>query len=503
MGGYDRRRYINGRQRISYRNSASFPIKTTYDVAASVCSVVSYRTNPTGELVLDSTADPYAHFLSEVSNRRRIAANAARKLGSNAPWTVDNGHAFRLERHSISPRENKSLWYSNLYPIYEIGGPVTTCGAYVFNAEQPRMLFKYKDGQDTVEMRPYVTPFAHLSDWDVNLYGTRAIQTLAPTRPEMNLSASVAELVREGLPKAALFNSLNQILRQVTRIRHGSRGPKQETSWQAALKGLASGSKGASEDYLNFMFGISPLARDIESLYTVLKNSENILAQYQTDAGKGVRRDMVLKDTVENATFRPSDLFSQGTVGVFTNHWPASFPPGRASTSDTADSSTTQTTVFQELKEKIYFSGSFSYYLPLPEGFWGKMKFYDSQWERLIGRPLSYETLWELTPWSWLADWFFDIQGALRTVDLVQDDNLVINYGYLMRSVTATTTVVSQLGWSPEKDRAIKTASTQYVSHRVERVRANPFGFALTAPTALSAVQLSLLGAIGLSRGIK
>jgi len=108
-----------------------------------------------------------------------------------------------------------------------------------------------------------------------------------------------------------------------------------------------------------------------------------------------------------------------------------------------------------------------------------------------------------LMRWSWLLDWFFGIQTAIRAAETIANDNLVVNYGYLMRKVVMTTTVETKVTNLLPLLGEIKTVRTIYETESLSRTRANPFGYSLTIPTALSSWQVSLLAAIGVTRGGK
>lgn len=499
MGGYDRREHINGRTQLGY-NYPGAGLKPVYPVASKVCSVTSYRSQPTGILVEDRVADPQAYWLTGVSQRKRASVAARHTIGSEQSFVLDNGHAFKLTRHSTETSVRSGVYHvEENYSSPAYGGPITTGGGLISGFAQPRQLFGYEGDYGAYG------PKALLPSFDPQYWGPKAISTLSPTRPSVNVSVALAELLREGIPRG-LVAELNHGIRNSVKDLRGYKPPATKTPvtmGQLAKDGISVLKQGgilknASSDYLNYMFGIAPLVRDISALYQTLLKASEIIAQYERDAGNGVRRSMELLSTTDTESFSGLDLDHHGQIGVTRSHWPASFTGG-SSSADVAQRRP-KTTVTQLKREKIWFSGSFSYYLPLPADFAGRVDHFNSLWARLYGKPVSWEALWELSPWSWLFDWFIDLQSLIASAEIIKDDNLVVNYGYLMRSCRMITQVDSTIQWHPNQKAGVTSVRTTHTSETKQRVRANPFGFSLKTPDSLSGVQWSLLAAIGFSR---
>lgn len=445
-------------------------------------------------MLLDKEMDPYAWFLSQASNGRRKAAQAARRLGSAESWVVDNGHAFRLERYVTTPKTGARTVF--VYGDRVTQSPMTTCSQIIAPLKTGSMLFQYKTSSSSTGKSAKVSPFAVMDDWNPDYYGNLAMSKLAPNRPEINVAVTLAELLREGLPSGLLSGSWASVLSEYHR-RKWSR--YKETTLSDFLSFSKKGLKGASGDYLNFMFAVAPLVQDIFKLGQALYGASDILSQWQNDAGKGVRRQMVMKDTSKKVTFEGSDLAHQGQVGSYASHYPVIFREG--SMSGYTGFQSTASKVTQVKRETIWFSGSFSYYIDVPTDFWSNIQYFNDMWARLVGKPISLEAIWELTPWSWLIDWFFGLQSIFSAVDRFSDQNLVVNYGYLMREVKYSTIVESTVGASyPANGDVKRFIRTVYLSERKERVRMNPFGVGVKTPEGLSGLQVSLLGAVGLSR---
>jgi hypothetical protein len=113
----------------------------------------------------------------------------------------------------------------------------------------------------------------------------------------------------------------------------------------------------------------------------------------------------------------------------------------------------------------------------------------------LYGTRITPAVLWEIAPWSWLADYFGNMGDVLTNLSAFGNDNLVCNYAYIMVH-TKTTKSCSWFGTSVNNG-PLQT-SFDLVTETKQRLRAGPYGFAATG--GLSAHQESILGALGLSR---
>jgi len=159
---------------------------------------------------------------------------------------------------------------------------------------------------------------------------------------------------------------------------------------------------------------------------------------------------------------------------------------------------------------KTWFEGSFTYFLEqiyLPEevsSFFAKILDAKtlSQIKKIFGEAyllgaspanLSWSLLWQLTPYSWLVDWFCNLGTVIDNAEMFNRLGLVLNYGYLMceEKRSYASTYIQKTG---------NSFSSQHVYTRQRRRRANPFGFGIK-DSGLNPTQLSLLGALVASRG--
>jgi hypothetical protein len=124
------------------------------------------------------------------------------------------------------------------------------------------------------------------------------------------------------------------------------------------------------------------------------------------------------------------------------------------------------------------------------------------RFETLMKTDLTPSDLWQLSPWSWLVDWFLDIGGAIEAYETATSSRVLSTYAYAMEE---TLTRKGSLIWSiaPDTNRYYagpRSFAGEWVYHRKLRIRANPFGFTLNPTVSLTALQLGILGALGLTR---
>jgi hypothetical protein len=280
--------------------------------------------------------------------------------------------------------------------------------------------------------------------------GTTAIARTTPTNPLMDVSVSLGEFRKEGLPKLAGLQFL----------RNGG-----------SLKDLG-------HEYLNYEFGIKPLANDIMSLSRSIVDSEKVITQLERDSGRVVRRKYHFPDSVsETTSVVSSNTQPQGYYGD------AYVLGGLANISGPL-------TKTVKVKERVWFSGAYTYHYDRGQDLRSKMASQYSEARKLYGLKVDLETLYNLTGWTWLFDWFTNTGDVMSNLSNFGSDGLVLKYGYVMCETTVSHiyTHTSTYG----------TIETIYGQRRKLRYRASPYGFGSDL-TNLSVRQIAILAALGLT----
>ncbi len=295
-----------------------------------------------------------------------------------------------------------------------------------------------------------------LSAFDVSQIhakGTTAIARCLPTNPAADLGVALGEL-REGIP--------NLVGAQL-------------------MRGRGSGAQRGAGEYLNLEFGWKPLVSDVRSAAQAVKDSNKILTQYERDSGKHIRRRYRFPQTHTTTTYNTSPAVARPGMNAYFYSGPASgvLERVRVSTTDT------------------WFSGCFTYYLTQGDSARERLLRAEQQASRLLGIRLSPALLYQLSPYSWLADWCSNLGDIVHNIAAFANDGLVMRWGYVMCTQTITDTYrllgVTLLNG---KKPLIQTFST---TQKV-RYRATPYGFGLDT-SSFSSRQWAILAALGIARG--
>jgi hypothetical protein len=269
--------------------------------------------------------------------------------------------------------------------------------------------------------------------------GATAISRCSPNNPAFSIPQFIGEL-REGISPFGL----------------------------ATLKSRTKVAKAAGGEYLNVEFGWKPLVSDLQNLANSVNESAAIWDAYKKGSSKKTRVGYHF----------PEENDSLGYTGLHIPV-PSNFTEGFL-----------QGTTVQYRARKTWFKGCFKYYIPEPVGFSGKMAYWQSQANRLLGVKLSPDTVWNLNPWTWAADWFANTGDLMTNVSNMGQDGLVLQYGYMMASEEVSTySVASKNGAVTSRTRLVK---------RAKRIPASPYGFGVSLST-LTARQLAIITALGLS----
>jgi hypothetical protein len=317
-------------------------------------------------------------------------------------------------------------------------------------------LFPYALGDTGSAVFPTAS---YSSSSELDAAGTVAISRVLPTNPVAGLATALGEL-REGFPKVIgtdLFKVGGKPL-----------------------------SNRAGQEYLNYQFGWAPMVSDFKKWLTALQNSDKIWKQFQRDAGRHVRRRYYFPETTE--VILDDVVANQPILGGPSSYilWQGGLP-------------SMKNTLYRhiEVKRRRWFSGAFIYYLDVQSP--GK-KAWDSDIQRLnklYGVKITPEVIWNLTPWSWAADWFGNVGELAHNVSQFAQDGLVMPYGYMMETSTvkATYRMRNVALWG----NTIPDLTQEFTTTVKIRRRATPFGFGLDFDS-FSQFQLSILAALGLSK---
>lgn len=320
--------------------------------------------------------------------------------------------------------------------------------------------------------------------------GTRCIAAANPLKPPLTLAVSLTELLSEGLPALvgkAIFKST---------------GPKKRELIKAA-----------GGEYLNGIFGIAPIVSDALGLVKTLRQADEIVRQWQRNDGRQIRRsrtwDAPLSRTrVDTSYSSPSGIGMSFLVPNATTKAANSY-------SFLYDSHGGHDGYIESMTQEdiqYSFAGAFEYNLDnlipdYPEPFASMIHGSYSDEEltevilhmHLLGldpeTATSAETTWNVTPFSWLVDWFVNVGDLISNVTAFQQHGLVLDYGYMSVKQVRKYSALYRFTYNG----SVYDATVSTIGERKRRIRATPFGFGTTF-SGLSATKSGILAALATSK---
>lgn len=248
--------------------------------------------------------------------------------------------------------------------------------------------------------------------------------------------------------------------------------------------------KQLASDYLEYTFGWVPFLSDLGKLYNTYQNYDKILRRLRRQNNHWVKKggSVLTKNEVTNR----EDLYLQDAPAVkpalvtYLYDFPYSGRPNKWGN-----------TIYETQTETdIWFEGCFKYYIPQLSDFGASRYSLIRNYMQVYGLRISPSLVWNLTPWTWLADWFANTGDIIDNVTAAVQDRLVTKYAYIMgssRRKRFNSSVIHLVGGS------VNCLWHQRVDVK-RRVSASPFGFSLKVDD-FSTSQWAILTALGLSRG--
>jgi len=350
------------------------------------------------------------------------------------------------------------------------GGWTSGRTSYVYDGPLMCVPVAFGNGVDPLL---YMPPDLSSSDDDLDELGATAIARCEPTKSVANLSTALGELLKDGLPHLPGIASFQRDNPQLHR---------------ANLQG---GFKKGSSEYLNYQFGIAPLLNDLKQLSKAVKGASDIVAQYERDAGRVVRRSYYFPLSTKTEHVDDINLEAFGSPGSFPG-------PNSNLFITTRNLGSGKISRSRKIDRHRWFKGAFTYYLPTGDDSLAQIHRHAAFADKLLGTNLGPETIWNLTPWSWAVDWFANVGDVLHNFNAFNLHGLVMRYGYMME----TTTITDAYGWSYDSPKANSPTVAPLILRTTVKKRrpANPFGFGVRWED-LSSFQLSIAAALGLNRG--
>ncbi len=276
------------------------------------------------------------------------------------------------------------------------------------------------------------------SNAELDVLGTQAIARTEPLNPATDLATYLGEMRMEGIPSLPGTHALEH-----TRA-----------------------AKAAGSEYLNVEFGWLPFIRGIRDFAKTVEDADKIIRKHQNLANRVIQRRY--QWPVVELTRADACSFSAEPFGSFTGggQWQHSW-------------------------NRQWFEAEYQFYLPTGQSLNDRLGRYRSYARKLYGIDLSPEVLWNLSPWSWAADWFSDVGDVMHNISALGSDGLVMRHAFVM----------SHTG--REIQRTGERQGVRQTTYQVDEVKirrpGTPFGFGVSF-SGLSRKQIAITAALGLSR---
>lgn len=360
------------------------------------------------------------------------------KLGKTAG---DIGGPFWVTHRKFE--QSSSLGSGPLFHFSDKPDPMATNDVYHYL--WPQSVGNSIGGIPTTFANPWVS-----TDSTLMALGTEGIARTLPTKSQFDLSTFIGEL-KEGIPKATGFAS------QSNRI-----------------------SNRLADENLNYQFGLAPIIREVQDFASTVRNAEATLDAYLARAGKRTKGSTTLVD---------EETYTQATAFGTT-----SARPGNAMVTGVySNLGNCRKTATEYRKRRVWFEGCYTYFIPT-DPFRRRAHLAD----KLLGTTPDLATLWNLTPWSWAADWASNLGSVVENASAFLEDGLVMHYGYVMEHTQVIRNYsIHGVGYKSYPGEA----SFNYVwtTESKKRLAASPFGFGLIWDD-FTPRQASILASLGISR---
>lgn len=343
------------------------------------------------------------------------------------------------------------------------GGPFFKKDGYIEFEHSARLdytnfLYKYVGDFRVVVATNSFPDYSNYSE-NAAVYGATCWNRFKPNRPSMGLAQAYAELKDFG----SMFKPFMDAFKGIRKTHPTS--------------------KDAGSDYLNWQFGWKPFIGDLKRFLELSLNVDKKLNFLIKNNGKWLKRKGTLK--------------AERDVNSWTEN--SRLTPILASRYYATPTQMNPCKVNQTITTDVWFAARMKYFIP--DTSWDKSK-YSTGWRkkllrRIYGLEITPSLVWELTPWSWFADWFGNFGDCLS--NLTDVGELVTSGAWVMEHRNLETEYCQEQTLLVNNGSSLVKATAKIVQECKERAVASPFGFGLTGES-FTPSRVAILAALGLSR---
>jgi hypothetical protein len=313
---------------------------------------------------------------------------------------------------------------------------------------------------------------------------TRLINAMNPFANQASFLATASELLRGDVPK--ILYDLRKHREQILRLK-------------VQFKSFKEVSKAMGDQSLNIQFGWAPIIRDVAAGISVLLNADRAL--FPSDETRRRRETPVTSmggQTTQAVEWgitphlrnRYSGFPTEANSPLWNSRSPSGFVQRVSLPTEVALHMTTDLRLTAKFRTGLIPNQANNGWL--------------DRGLDLLGLRLTPEVIWELTPWSWLIDWFSSMGSIIANVSTLGATNAILNYAYSTYRCRFTASYnVRHPVIAPSSSDGVKavTGKIGFVEKYdfKQRIAASPFGFSVSMPN-LSVTQWGILASLGLAR---
>lgn len=325
----------------------------------------------------------------------------------------------------------------------------------------------------------YVGDYASLPDWDSSSqsYDPTAFKRMRPDKAVTELAVSLIEI--RDLKKSIV--SVRDAWRSISELLRGGRFARKTV-------------KDVLGSHLGVEFGLLPLIDDTRKCITSFDKFNQFVNRYATTTGSPVIKRSWASILDERGSDSVPTTISVSSSGLFT-----SLGPSVVNTYKSNDIYVTRT-----WGDNVWAQAEWKVYLKRPTT---RLEF-ANLYRRFLGLRLGVDTIWELIPFSFMADYVSTVGDSLANLSPGVADEVVITKGvsmrhrYLHATAVYTTYMTGGTFYTLNRERASCSASASLVYESKTRKLLDPYGIYIKPPD-LNFRQIATLSSLGLLTALK
>lgn len=414
---------------------------------------------PTGKGNLVDKLSERKAYLEEVMRTAFPAETATGSTSVDRASTTDSGHLFASHKTVRKPWIAHYKFYSSPTVHYD-GNLVGSVGQGLANPSPYSFGFPNENKVNALGVTPQ------------NRQGTanRYFAATAPDRQVGSLAVTILELLRGDIPSLL-------------------------KNFQKMMAGMQSIRKTLGSDYLNIAFGWTPLIQEYANIIKVGMTLERAI-YYESYRRKRAWEGPSLRqsDLITNVSLNSSSLvYGQSTLPEQGDFVPPSGGYGAVYSA----------TSVRVVHEDYRFTSKYTGLAKAPRR---AESFSEIALEVITRMGLVDDPtlLWELTPWSWLVDWFSTMGSSIANASIYSPSKgkYDVDYAYLTTKYSDSTTgslLRLNSGLAAQSKISVLQPTSFVGSVTKWRDRATPFGFG-TQLGSITASQFAILVALGFAK---